>query len=120
MHDTYFNYCLNIRQRYSENIFRDEYETLGGKVHAGAKLKDYRVDESTGDDYKVVVQFEDEEGKVREIRVKYIVGADGGRSSVRHIAGIPFVGERTSHYWIRIDGVYRDRYARCSNRVLIY
>ena len=104
MHDTYFNYCLNIRQKYSENVFRDGFEAAGGKVIAGAKLKDFSIDDSV-DDYKVRIQVEDAQGRPVEVAAKYIVGADGGRSSVRHIAGIPFVGERTSHHWVRIDAV---------------
>lgn len=38
---------------------------------------------------------------------KYIIGADGGKSSVRNIAGIPFIGEKSAFQWVRIDAVIK-------------
>lgn len=35
---------------------------------------------------------------------KYLVGADGGRSSVRDLAGVNMEGNDTIYKWIRIDG----------------
>ncbi|KAL8919285.1 MAG: hypothetical protein Q9208_006850 [Pyrenodesmia sp. 3 TL-2023] len=40
-------------------------------------------------------------------RRKYLIGADGGSSTVRSLAGIAFPGERNSRYWVRIDGRVR-------------
>ncbi|KAG9845176.1 hypothetical protein KCU77_g8942, partial [Aureobasidium melanogenum] len=107
MHDTFFGYCLNIRQKYSEDIFRNAYERCGGKLHTGAKLIDFTVDDNAADDYKVKIQFVNENGTPRELCAKYIIGADGGRSSVRRIAQIPFNEERTEHHWVRIDAVIK-------------
>lgn len=42
-----------------------------------------------------------------EFYSKYIIGADGTRSTVRRLAGIPFDGERTGIKWFRIDAVIK-------------
>lgn len=36
---------------------------------------------------------------------KYLIGADGGRSTVRHIGQFPFVGTASPNKWIRLDAV---------------
>lgn len=36
---------------------------------------------------------------------KYLIGADGGRSFVRRVSGIPFDGDTSEDKWIRIDGI---------------
>lgn len=57
MGGTYLDYCLNIRQKRSEDIFRKAYRKLGGVLHAGWKLVSFHVDHESADDYKVVVQI---------------------------------------------------------------
>ncbi|KAK5127303.1 hypothetical protein LTR08_004441 [Meristemomyces frigidus] len=113
MYDTFFDYCLNIRQKYSENIFRAALQRFGGCVHAGSILENFTVDEKASDDYRVSVELTDKDGKPLRIKAKYIVGADGGRSSVRHIAGIPFEGEKTALHWIRIDAIIKTNMPDC-------
>lgn len=34
---------------------------------------------------------------------KYVIGADGAKSSIRKRAEIEFIGERSSSKWIRMD-----------------
>jgi phenol 2-monooxygenase len=53
MHGTFLDYCLNIRQKYSETVIRDFYVKLGGRLFAGWKLDDYAVDLSAENDHKV-------------------------------------------------------------------
>jgi phenol 2-monooxygenase len=36
---TYLDYCLNIRQKYSEGVFRDAYKRRGGEPYIGWKLE---------------------------------------------------------------------------------
>jgi phenol 2-monooxygenase len=107
MHDTYFDYCLNIRQKYSENVFREKLMDLGGVFASSVTLKSFEIDENAADGYKVTSTLADADGNDFTVKSKYIVGADGGRSTVRKLAGIPFVGERTKHHWIRIDGIFK-------------
>ena len=102
--DTFFTYCLNIRQKYSEDIFRTALEQHGGKVNAGWTLKNFVVNNDS-EDYKISAEITDQTGAVVKAKSKYIIGADGGKSSVRQIAGIPFNGERSAFHWVRIDAV---------------
>jgi phenol 2-monooxygenase len=104
--DTYFDYCLNIRQKYSEDIFRSALEQHGGRVNAGWTLKNLVVKDD-GDDYRISAKMTDQNGATVTAKSKYIIGADGGRSSVRQLAGIPFVGEKSAFNWIRIDAVIK-------------
>jgi phenol 2-monooxygenase len=102
--DTYFPYCLNIRQKYSEDIFRTALEQHGGKVNAGWTLKDFIFNDDAAE-YNISAQIIDHNGATVNAKSKYIIGADGGKSSVRQIASIPFVGEKSAFHWIRIDAV---------------
>ena len=36
---------------------------------------------------------------------KYLIGADGGSSTVRRLAGIEFPASKAAQRWIRIDGI---------------
>ncbi|EEA21359.1 hypothetical protein EYB25_007374 [Talaromyces marneffei] len=102
---TYLDYCLNIRQKRLEDIFRKAYRKLGGIPLGGWKLVSFQVDHESADDHKVVVQIRnvktDEE---LTVRAKYLVGADGGKSLVRELAKIPFNGTSTQSRWVRVDG----------------
>jgi len=53
MHGTFLDYCLNIRQKYSENVIRRTYAKLGGRLLIGWKLEDYAIDDLSGGDFKV-------------------------------------------------------------------
>lgn len=104
--DTFFDYLLLCRQRYTEDVIRDGYSRYNGRgVHYGARLVDFDVgprDEEFA--VKSVLLETQDEGTI-SIRSKYIIGADGGRSKVRELAGIQFEGEKSNRHWIRIDGV---------------
>ncbi|KAL4937596.1 hypothetical protein BDV06DRAFT_232472 [Aspergillus oleicola] len=103
MHGTYLDYCLNVRQKYSEEIFRNAYKKLGGSVYLSWKLESFEVDHESEDDYKVNSQVRN----LKTDELKYIVGADGGNSSVRRLAKIPFEGDSTDHKWVRMDGHFK-------------
>lgn len=101
---TFFDYLLNIRLKYSEDIFRNRLVKLGSKVQAPLKLVDLALDEEVDDDYKVNATCQNPAGDTFQIRAKYIVGCDGGSSAVRRLAEIPFLGEDKEDHWVRIDG----------------
>jgi phenol 2-monooxygenase len=44
-------------------------------------------------------------GKIEEVRCKFVIGCDGGKSSVRKFMGIPFTGSTTKDKWVRVDGL---------------
>ncbi|AMS45514.1 bifunctional 3-(3-hydroxy-phenyl)propionate/3-hydroxycinnamic acid hydroxylase [Aminobacter aminovorans] len=51
----------------------------------------------------VVVKVEDSSRGQRNVRCKYLVGCDGGRSIVRKTAGIEFGGQTESTRWLVVD-----------------
>ncbi|KAM0788923.1 hypothetical protein ACM66B_003001 [Microbotryomycetes sp. NB124-2] len=95
--DTRFKFALHLRQMYTEQAIVKAYEQTGHAVQFGHKLVSF---EQLAD--RVVSQVEDDAA-----RHKYIVGADGGKSTVRKLAGIDFVGESLGAKWIRMDAVVR-------------
>jgi len=108
--DTFFDYCLNIRQKYSENVFRDAAERFGSNIHSNTTLIGYTIGDGL-DDYKVTAELKEADGKKVTVQSKYIIGADGGHSTVRSIAEIPFVGDKVKDesvlHWIRMDAVVK-------------
>lgn len=108
--DTFFDYCLNIRQKYSENVFRDAAKGFGSSIHNNTKLIGFTVDDEKND-YKITAELEEEGGKAKTVQSKYIIGADGGHSTVRTVAGISFNGEKVKEesvlHWIRMDALVK-------------
>ncbi len=103
--DTFFDYALLCRQRYTEDVIRDGYSKCSGRsVHHGAKLIDLAIGKSD-EEHPVKSSIETRDRGMISVRSKYIIGADGGRSKVRELAGIEFEGEKSNRHWIRIDGV---------------
>lgn len=103
--NTFFDYLLLCRQRFTEDVIRDGYSRYNKRgVHHGAKLADFAVGHKD-EEYAVRSVVETKDKGTISIRSKYLVGADGGRSRVRELAGIQFEGERSNRHWIRIDGI---------------
>ncbi|MCJ1278717.1 hypothetical protein MMC21_006534 [Puttea exsequens] len=102
---TWMDFLLLVRQRWTEEVVREAYERVSGqRVRYGARLEGFKVEEGRGG--KIVKAEVVEEGGGRcVVRSRFIVGADGGRSTVRDVAGIPFQGEQSRMRWVRIDGV---------------
>ncbi|KIJ53953.1 hypothetical protein M422DRAFT_241212 [Sphaerobolus stellatus SS14] len=87
-HMTKFAFSVLIPQEKVESVLMKKLNSLNEYVYTGKKAIAYREDgEST------IVSFEDG----TDVRAKYIIGADGARSTIRHLAGIdfrdPFSGE---------------------------
>ncbi len=86
---------------------RDRLGQLGGRVEDGTALRSVDQDE-TG----VTTQLQ-ALGGLRTVRSRYLVGADGGRSSVRSALGLAFPGETMDEARlligdVEIDGLARD------------
>ncbi|TAQ91248.1 hypothetical protein B7494_g431 [Chlorociboria aeruginascens] len=104
--DTYIDHAITLRQKYSEEIFRRHLSKYGGSLHSPEKLVQFSVNKDAPDDYKITAEIE-RRGQTLTVRAKYIIGADGGRSSVRTLAGIPFEGDSTTYRWVRLDGIMK-------------
>jgi len=81
----------------TERILQTRLETLGGAVERGTELLGYQID---GDG--IAATLRDATGE-REVRARYLVGADGAHSLVRRVAGIPFEGSAYPEQFILAD-----------------
>ncbi|MBF6413879.1 FAD-dependent monooxygenase [Nocardia cyriacigeorgica] len=95
---------LSLPQWRTEAILRDRLTELGGRVEFGCRVADFT---QTGDGVTARI----EGGGVTEtIHADYLVGTDGGGSSVRRRLGLPFEGTtnddaRALLADVRVDGL---------------
>ncbi|KAJ7573736.1 FAD binding domain-containing protein [Mycena floridula] len=100
---TMFDFSFGLRQKHVEDALRSTISEIDNQVvQAPVKLLSYRVTDAA--DYPVIATLEDR-SKTREVHCKYLIGADGGRSTVRHIGQFPFAGTASPHKWVRLDAV---------------
>ncbi|WP_431897110.1 FAD-dependent monooxygenase [Nonomuraea sp. bgisy101] len=75
-----------VPQQVLEELLDDHAAAQGADIRRGHTLTGYTQDEEG-----VTVQVEGPEGPY-ELRAGWLVGADGGRSTVRKLSGVPFPG----------------------------
>jgi 3-(3-hydroxy-phenyl)propionate hydroxylase len=66
--------------------------------HLGHELLDLDQDRSG-----VRATLKRDDGETVEVRARYLVGADGGRSTVRELLGVPLLGDTHPRKWVVID-----------------
>ncbi|KAJ7672151.1 FAD binding domain-containing protein [Mycena polygramma] len=118
--DTFFKFSLHLRQRLTEEQFVQALEERDVEQHIRTRFEGFTIDENAEDGYPVTVRAKDlDKDEVFEVKTKYLIGADGGKSAVRSFAGIPFNGERTTHRWIRMDARVKTNMPnpRCLNSI---
>ncbi|MHB8528368.1 MAG: FAD-dependent monooxygenase [Caulobacteraceae bacterium] len=91
----------------TDALLRDRLGVLGGRVEGGTALRSFDQDE-TG-----VTARLDASGAPQTMRSRYLVGADGSRSTVRSGLGLDFPGEAMSQARlligdVSVDGLGRD------------
>ncbi len=84
----------------------DEIAMEHGKRHGVRVLFEHRLTELRQDAEQVTARVETPAG-VQEIRAKWMIGADGGRSTVRHLLGVEFEGHTWSNRFVATN-VYFD------------
>ena len=106
---TKWDFSLVLRQKYQERIYRDALKEKGIEVETSVKLVDVVVGEAAeGPRFKVAATLEHvDTGRKEQVRCRYLIGADGGRSSVRRLLEIPFDGNMSEDKWVRIDGLVK-------------
>ena len=105
--DTFFDHLLLCRQRYTEDVIHQGYVGYSRRpVVFGARLASYHMD-GKDSDYPISSTIELSNGQSTSLHSKYIIGADGGRSTVRELSGIAFEGGPNDRYWVRIDGIVK-------------
>lgn len=101
---------LMVAQFRTEAVLRERLAELGHAPHYGSRLTHFDQDADG-----VAVRIEDATG-VREVRARYLIGTDGGRSFVRHALDIGFPGEtlgvRALVADVLLDGLDRSAWHR--------
>ncbi|KAJ6625383.1 FAD binding domain-containing protein [Mycena sp. CBHHK59/15] len=101
---------LHLRQRLTEEQFAEAMEENNVEQHMRRRVEGFTIDENAEDGYPVTVRARDlDKDEVLE----------GGKSTVRTLAGIAFIGERTTHRWIRMDARVKTNMPnpRCLNSI---
>ncbi|KAF8207087.1 FAD binding domain-containing protein [Mycena galopus ATCC 62051] len=118
--DTFFKFSLHLRQRLTEEQFVQALQEKDVEPHMRKRFEGFTIDKNSEDGYPIIVRARDlDKDEIFEIKTKYLIGADGGKSAVRLSAGIPFNGERTMHRWIRMDARVKTNMPnpRCLNSI---
>jgi 2-polyprenyl-6-methoxyphenol hydroxylase-like FAD-dependent oxidoreductase len=89
--DTAHPYVLGIPQTVTERLLAERAVELGVEVRRGCELVGL-----SQDDHGVTVELADG----TQLRSRYLVGCDGGRSTVRKLLGVDFPGEPTRREWL--------------------
>ncbi|KAA1184384.1 FAD-binding protein [Rhizobium tropici] len=101
---------LMVPQFLTEGLMRERLEELGHRAEFGRELIGFEQDADG-----VTVRLMGEAG-AETLRVRWLVGADGGRSVVRHVLGIDFPGKTLGVRAIVADviltGLTRDAWHR--------
>src|SRR5437868_5840728 len=79
-----YTYLLGIQQPVIVRLLEEHAIDLGAQVRRGCAVADFEQD-----DEGVTVELADGE----QLRSRYLVGCDGGRSTVRKLLGVGFPGE---------------------------
>ncbi|MFD9035611.1 rifampin monooxygenase [Streptomyces sp. NPDC059567] len=82
--DTAHSYVLAIPQQVTEGLLAEHATEVGAEIRRGCELVGLRQD-----DEGVTVELADG----TELRSRFVVGCDGGRSTVRKLLGVGFPGE---------------------------
>ena len=85
--DTPYPRAFTIAQNLTEEILRRRLAQLGGRIEYGVEL--VALDQSAEE---VVLTLSTAMGEATQ-RASYVVGCDGGRSSVRSLLGVSFEGD---------------------------
>ncbi|PXW34131.1 UNVERIFIED_CONTAM: 2-polyprenyl-6-methoxyphenol hydroxylase-like FAD-dependent oxidoreductase [Williamsia faeni] len=85
--DTAHPYVLGIPQPVTDRLLAERATDLGAKIRRGCELVGLNPDDDA-----VTVELADG----NSLRSRYVVGCDGGRSTIRKLIGVGFPGEPSS------------------------
>ncbi|KAG0054879.1 hypothetical protein BGZ83_010217 [Gryganskiella cystojenkinii] len=131
--ETRYNELRLLRQEETVRILTEAFEKEGGKIEYGWELMDTKVVQDDEDESvswvettirkasngsnkrsgestylgAVVLEGEDEgkEYEYETVKSQFLIGADGGRSAVRHKLGTTFPGRTRDYNMIIFDGI---------------
>ncbi|MFF5315482.1 FAD-dependent oxidoreductase [Streptomyces massasporeus] len=90
-------YTLIVPQTETEAVLREAVARLGVGIEWGVRLTGFEQDEDG-----VNVRLSRADGTLESVRTSWLVGCDGGHSTVRKLLGLELVGE-SSETWMLAD-----------------
>jgi len=96
--ETRFGFTLGLPQNMTEEILWNWALECGVEVQRGADVQDVRQHADS-----VEVDIVSTSGTLSTLRAHYLIGADGGRSTVRSKIGLPFEGHSGTFRGIVVD-----------------
>ncbi|WHT23336.1 FAD-dependent monooxygenase [Crossiella sp. CA-258035] len=94
---TRFPFTLVIDQALTEEVLREAVEGLGTAVEWGVRLEDLRQN-----DTEAIATLRRADGSSEQVRTPWLVGCDGGHSTVRKRLELPLIGD-SSERWLIAD-----------------
>ena len=85
--DTAYPFLLFVSQAETEQVLGDHLAGCGVPVERGVELATFQAEQDG-----VACSLRHRDGRTEQVRARYLVGCDGGTSTVRRSAGIPFKG----------------------------
>ena len=95
---TEYAYFLGLNQAETERLLTAELQRLGGTIERGLELI------SLGQDHLGTrATRRRADGSHDVVAAPYLLGCDGGKSTVRHLLELPFEGETLDTQWLTAD-----------------
>jgi 3-(3-hydroxy-phenyl)propionate hydroxylase len=88
-----------------ERAARQEAATVGVQFELGVEAKAITT---TGDGVSVTVADAGDDSSTREMHSRWLIGADGGSSTVRRLAGVELVDQGYDEEWLVVDTTLLD------------
>src|SRR5918994_778786 len=96
--DTPYPFLLFVSQEETERMLEKHLEGLGVKVERPVELLTFEEDAEG-----VSARLRHEDGYEENVRTRYVVGADGAHSAVRHALGLSFEGDAYPQDFVLAD-----------------
>lgn len=98
---TRYPFTVTIDQVTTEEVLRDALAHQGVKVEWGVRLDSF---EQRPDGVLVTLLNSGADGVPETVEVPWLIGADGGHSTVRKVLGLPLIGE-SNETWLLADAI---------------
>ena len=96
--DTPYPFLLFVSQAETERVLEGHLQDLGVEVERPVELINFEEQ-----DGGVRTRLRHGDGREEHVRARYVVGADGAHSAVRHTLGLPFVGDAYPQDFVLAD-----------------
>jgi 2-polyprenyl-6-methoxyphenol hydroxylase-like FAD-dependent oxidoreductase len=103
--DSDYKWILMFPQLETEKMLADHFRSLGGDLRLNCEAFD-----ATQNEEGVVVHYRDAARSEHTVRGRYLVGADGNRSTIRKAAAIEWRGTPAQRIAVNVDAIVENPY----------